>query len=460
MTEDKTLFEKIRKVVAARDKSFEAEAEAVAAEDAEIIDKIQAIIEKEEGFLEAVAEKLETEVESESLEAEEVAEEEPEIAEVEQAIDEESPSDDVNEPEPLPEPPTVEHKKHWMTVVEEKFLAWNPRTKLGKFFAKDRHNAVLGVLCVLILTTCMCLGTDYMIPQNVTIKYAAFEDGKTVEKTIDLTTRANTVEGAIKDSGLELAETDYVRPATDTRIKTGAVIDIRKSIETKAEIVGKENDFLLIPGTVEENLKFNGVAYDDDDQIAPARDTAVEANTRIVVKEVHYTTEEKQEKVAAKSVVVLDPSLYSGTIKRTEGHDGEGIFVYKTTYVNGAATGTAKEVKKWITEPEDHALRLGTSLTGHTGTYTISQTFTANTTAYYMGENARGAAGGRCVYGTCAVDPSVFPYGTMFFVEGYGVAIANDCGGAVKGHILDLWMHSYNESLQWGRRHVTAYVLS
>ena len=40
------------------------------------------------------------------------------------------------------------------------------------------------------------------------------------------------------------------------------------------------------------------------------------------------------------------------------------------------------------------------------------------------------------------------------WVSGYGPAVANDCGSAVKGDIVDLWMRSYNESLQWGRRYM------
>ena len=52
-----------------------------------------------------------------------------------------------------------------------------------------------------------------------------------------------------------------------------------------------------------------------------------------------------------------------------------------------------------------------------------------------------------------AVDPSVIPLGTLVEVEGYGVAIAADTGGAIHGNIMDLHMTSVQACLDWGRRY-------
>lgn len=94
------------------------------------------------------------------------------------------------------------------------------------------------------------------------------------------------------------------------------------------------------------------------------------------------------------------------------------------------------------------------------GEVKVKSTFTANTTAYYAGTNAHGSTGQRVHYGTCAVDPSVIPYGTRLYIEGYGIAVANDCGGAVQGHIVDLYMRSTAECIRWGRQNRKAYVLA
>ena len=59
-----------------------------------------------------------------------------------------------------------------------------------------------------------------------------------------------------------------------------------------------------------------------------------------------------------------------------------------------------------------------------------------------------------------ALDPSKIPYGTELYVEGYGFALANDCGGAIDGNDLDLYMNSESACNRWGRRYVKVYVLS
>lgn len=61
--------------------------------------------------------------------------------------------------------------------------------------------------------------------------------------------------------------------------------------------------------------------------------------------------------------------------------------------------------------------------------------------------------------GSIAVDPSVIPLGTRLWVEGYGEGIANDTGGAIVGNIIDVWLPSYEECIQWGRRTVRVGVL-
>lgn len=61
--------------------------------------------------------------------------------------------------------------------------------------------------------------------------------------------------------------------------------------------------------------------------------------------------------------------------------------------------------------------------------------------------------------GLCAVDPDIIPLGTRLYVPGYGEALADDIGGAINGHHIDLAMDSQDEAFEWGRRNVTVYVL-
>ncbi|MEO2075464.1 MAG: LysM peptidoglycan-binding domain-containing protein [Bacillus sp. (in: firmicutes)] len=58
-----------------------------------------------------------------------------------------------------------------------------------------------------------------------------------------------------------------------------------------------------------------------------------------------------------------------------------------------------------------------------------------------------------------AVDPSVIPLGSKVEVEGYGVAIASDTGGAIKGNRIDVFIPSEEKALEWGRKDIKVKIL-
>jgi 3D (Asp-Asp-Asp) domain-containing protein len=67
--------------------------------------------------------------------------------------------------------------------------------------------------------------------------------------------------------------------------------------------------------------------------------------------------------------------------------------------------------------------------------------------------------------GTVAVDPRYIPYGTRMFIVSndgayiYGIATAEDCGGAIKQDRIDLYFPTTAECFQFGRRDCTIYFL-
>ena len=96
------------------------------------------------------------------------------------------------------------------------------------------------------------------------------------------------------------------------------------------------------------------------------------------------------------------------------------------------------------------------------GTPTLSpgtggvRSLTVLATGYALGGQT---ASGRPVgWGAVAVDPSVIPLGSRLVIPGYGLGVAADTGGAIRGARIDLWFPTVAQAGAWGSRVVTVTV--
>jgi len=196
-------------------------------------------------------------------------------------------------------------------------------------------------------------------------------------------------------------------------------------------------------------------------------------------EEVHpttYTTER-----------VANPALKKGVERvKQAGQDGEYVETFVDIYENGAFVGT-----EFVSRSEDTAvpeiIEYGTASDYVASSDRIAEVhpdengeggyllFTSGATMPYtkiMDCNATAydihgitATGYPTEIGVVAVDPKVIPYGTRMFIQTpsgswvYGMSVARDCGGAIKGNIIDLWFPDYETCCKWGRRDVTVYIL-
>ena len=51
---------------------------------------------------------------------------------------------------------------------------------------------------------------------------------------------------------------------------------------------------------------------------------------------------------------------------------------------------------------------------------------------------------------TVAIDPTVIPYGTEMYIEGYGWRVAEDTGGAVNGNQIDIAVSTHEQAVSMG----------
>jgi len=48
--------------------------------------------------------------------------------------------------------------------------------------------------------------------------------------------------------------------------------------------------------------------------------------------------------------------------------------------------------------------------------------------------------------------PKNIPFGTKIYIPDYGLATVEDRGGAIKGNRIDVYFHTHEEALQWGKQ--------
>lgn len=114
------------------------------------------------------------------------------------------------------------------------------------------------------------------------------------------------------------------------------------------------------------------------------------------------------------------------------------IYAITTTFINN-------EVQAYVSNGRDYNIEM-----------------VCPSTAYSSGGTT--ASGVQCIrnskgISTISVDPSVFPYGSILYIEGYGYAVAADCGSAIKGNKIDLFFDNEDECLEWGVKDVKVTLL-
>ena len=90
--------------------------------------------------------------------------------------------------------------------------------------------------------------------------------------------------------------------------------------------------------------------------------------------------------------------------------------------------------------------------------YKVKKSLRVRAVAYSSGTHT--ALGTKLRYGVIAVDPKVIPYRTKVYIKELDrVFVAEDCGGVIKGKIIDIYMPSEAQCNRWGSRNITIQIL-
>lgn len=207
---------------------------------------------------------------------------------------------------------------------------------------------------------------------------------------------------------------------------------------------------------------------------------AVPTQPEIVIME-----EESLVPVACGEIYCYDPSLPEGEKEvLVPGVAGQQREIALVTYENGNPVNRELTEVVRVTDPVDAIVAVGTGQTqerrwpllgegflvtpeGQCLAYTHTDQFRAVAYTSWVADTTGTTATGTVArVGAIAVDPSVIPYGTRMYIvtnDGeyiYGLATAEDCGGGIKGHIIDLFFDTLEECYAFGSRQCTVYFLA
>lgn len=280
------------------------------------------------------------------------------------------------------------------------------------------------------------------------------------DKTLVVSSYGETVESLLTRMNFNLTTDDAVSHAMNAQIYDGMVITISRTLSTEE----------VYTATVPYKTTY---CYDSSLEEGEERvlTQGVEGQVQYTASVLYVDGKEISRTVLSQQVLtqVVDELIAIGTHvdapeypKPTEPKPTEPKPAPTVPETQPAPTPEAPPVANFpiigentITTPDGEVL-----------TYTGSMQMVA--TAYNNrdpGCTIYTATGTLCRVGAIAVDPKVIPYGTRMYIHTndgkyiYGIAVAEDCGGSIKGNRVDLYFDTVEECNTFGIRKCTVYFL-
>lgn len=300
---------------------------------------------------------------------------------------------------------------------------------------------------------------------------------------------AGTVGDAIKSAGITLGEKDKVNNSLSCIVSNDMEIKIDKAFKVTIIVDGKKQTVYTPINTTGSILSSAGISFDENDILKPNADEIVSGKGKIILKRVTTKEKTKTVKVSFETVTEYSDEMFIDQTKtKVKGKDGKVKQYITETYTDGKLTDSKITKTKTITEKVDRVILKGTKyrpLKTVNGTRVFSELtppfiieldetnrpktylkrITGTATAYCGGGIT--STGQKAMPGRVAVNPRQIPYGTKMYIVSsdgrycYGYAVASDTGGFARqgSATVDLYMHSYNDCIQFGRRSVDIYIL-
>lgn len=293
-----------------------------------------------------------------------------------------------------------------------------------------------------------------------------------VDRVVEGTVFRGSVAGALHQLGVALYEGDDLHPA-ETESPGALAVAVERATVAGVYVDGEYNVYSRPAETVGQFLQEVGVQLGPLDKVSPDVTTPMEPGLIIRVVRVRQEERERTAPVAYDTLLWAEPKWVEGeTGQLRAGKEGVERQRMLLTYEDDQLVNTFVSERTVIEQPVAEIIGVGTRILVHSmetpaGVIRYTDVLKMEATAYYPGPESTGiwadgitSTGLRAGHGIIAVDPRVIPLGTEVYVPGYGIAVAGDIGGAIKGDIIDLAFDTYREAIHYGRRPVDVYILA
>lgn len=309
---------------------------------------------------------------------------------------------------------------------------------------------------ILALVIVLLVGTGFVFANK---KVQVAVDGS----TLVISTLHSKPEDVLVQAGIKLDSKDEYRLSTP-KLVDGTVISVQRAVPVTVAYQGKTEVVVTGKLTVEELAASLG-AEPGKVKLTPEGKTKIAPDMHIQV--VTLTEKVMEREVVERTTTIHQPdSTLEKGVERIveEGQDGSKLITVNVTFADGVEVDAKSISEKIIIPSKPQVIQVGTRDTVETsrGAMRFSRTEIMEASAYLPTDGSAAgitATGAKARYGIVAVDPDVIPLGTRVYVEGYGVALAADVGGAINGNRIDLCMEDYSDAMRFGRRSVKVYVL-
>ncbi|MEA4816135.1 MAG: 3D domain-containing protein [Lachnospiraceae bacterium] len=273
------------------------------------------------------------------------------------------------------------------------------------------------------------------------------------------------LEDLFDEAGIVINNDDFVSESLRYKLSNNDKITVERTIAVNVIIDGVPRYMTTKKATVGEfldeiseslNVDYVLKGNDEDDFLVYNMDLTLASKYERV-----YTVAQE---VPFETQVIENDTMAYGTQKIIqEGQAGQIETSIKATYV-GDEIVDSDESSVVTKESVPAIIEQGIAHTALTDSGRITYTKAVNVTAtgytpYDAGCNGITATGTKAEYGVIAVDPNYIELGTKLFIPGYGYAVAEDTGGAIKGSRIDLCYNTTEEAFSWGVKNVTVYIL-